>query len=1016
MLIGGIPDMWVGTMGPNVLAGSAHQTRNKMRAGLRSSMARLENMRGNQELEAFGADKIESSEFNDFMNKEKGSHHERTLIDSVNDDVYGGSDGADNVHVHDTASSDDEEITAYVAEAPRSYEPREVAEKLMASSMHPGYLLRRPASSTSARLERNKKEEVRVVQNQPADGSPDKKLQSIFFNDRPRTSCREYETLTSPDNEHLFETDFDVSTEDRMSSSEDLIDQIGSKQVPQYSVLRNESEPLQSCSTSTLPLLPEKSENHYRKMRNKFGSLVSHSRKKLDRLSTADLSRKIQFRIWNSYDNGEIMRVDRMLVLVKHVSKANIVSFSENEQLESRVLEFWKEHYVVLRKTDDPTEPFLLELYDSFLMGEGAKTRPQFRLKLSQNSHILFYSYFDKTLSISNPDNSGTIIYILRPKNLTTSYRWLFFVQQILKKDHRRPLNVVIPDLNLSVKVAIPDDLIAGSLAKRELVRVQELEKGYEIEHTPIIEYTRKSVLKMLEDIKSNPAVSRWIKESTCPWICFRDYDRLEWISDNSEMLYVKYMLLSPPFHLEMRDRKYKNMLATTKRGMNLFEPMAIEGFLSRLTNFSGGSTSHFRSFHKVSYFFSCDNLLFFTKFFKGMPPSPDNIIMKDNLSLEESRKIPSIYTHDPYPLDEREHITWLRDEDFEQHDRRALYEFVRKSQQLLKAEAMIDMTKVKDIRPIPFQHNRKTQNLLLCMVWYSSSHINDETILDAAFEMELKNGALIRLQASCRSTRDFWIEKLTELRDYWVARSENDLKEIKETRSKNRGSLRINEYLDSNMSTSYNLLGPYSSFAHPNVNNINCLAMSSSLLMSGYLFQKERIHSNFEEFYVILCPGFLLIFSINRRSKRTGARKSTAYFKHYMTIPISCCYVYSGYSTSLDLLNRQRDVNSLNPVYHPLPRIYEDGWKSSEEEPLRCFTLWVGQKRKLAASHFSTENLTEINRSGIEATRNPGFFKIAKRLGLTGKSIVFMARSRQERETWVQNIFIEIDRFTKNK
>ena len=77
------------------------------------------------------------------------------------------------------------------------------------------------------------------------------------------------------------------------------------------------------------------------------------------------------------------------------------------------------------------------------------------------------------------------------------------------------------------------------------------------------------------------------------------------------------------------------------------------------------------------------------------------------------------------------------------------------------------------------------------------------------------------------------------------------------------------------------------------------------------------------------------------------------------------------------------------------------------EEKPTQCFNLWVGNKRDI--HKVSKSGLKKFD---VEMPKNPGFMKLYKNFGVTGKNVLFLCRSRQEKEPWVSNIQNEVNRF----
>ena len=322
----------------------------------------------------------------------------------------------------------------------------------------------------------------------------------------------------------------------------------------------------------------------------------------------------------------------------------------------------------------------------------------------------------------------------------------------------------------------------------------------------------------------------------------------------------------------------------------------------------------------------------------------------------------------------------------------------------------MVDLCMISTVRPVPADSFQSRHLYFQLYLWYSSATtIEDATITDSGFEIELINGSRIKLLAPLRATRDEWVARLNDLATFWKLYRARLTEAQANSKVSNMEHLRLEDFVDSNLSFGPDSLEVKNSVANDSAFNILGLSMSTCVLCSGYLYQKQKKHSNFSRYYVVLCPGYLLIFSLFRRSKVTGVWKATPYFERYMTIPISDCYVYSESSTQLDLVASQ---NIKNPGECDLPRLHPDGWKSSEEDYMRCFSIWFGGKRAL---RHGARDLGLDPIQGAGAIKNPGMVHMARKLGVTGKVFVFLARSRQERELWVHNLLQELNRFSKD-
>lgn len=169
---------------------------------------------------------------------------------------------------------------------------------------------------------------------------------------------------------------------------------------------------------------------------------------------------------------------------------------------------------------------------------------------------------------------------------------------------------------------------------------------------------------------------------------------------------------------------------------------------------------------------------------------------------------------------------------------------------------------------------------------------------------------------------------------------------------------------------------------------------------MSGILYRKPRTRSTFQRCGVILCHGQLLIFQGTLR-KSTGKELPHIHHERQQVLDLKSCYIYSGLITEGELLYQNQTFDNNHPGRHALPRVYlEDNWTSSDEDTATCFVIWSNQRKS-----FFMANAGE----GEGRTRQR--LRYVSRLGVTGRSTVFKTRSRAERDHWVMNIGLEIER-----
>lgn len=738
-------------------------------------------------------------------------------------------------------------------------------------------------------------------------------------------------------------------------------------------------------------------ENRHLKSLRKLRGLATKSTGKA-KAKGSRVKLKLVSSILKGYRPGEIIRMDKMLVLIEKAdSITGMDYYTEATNVDTRVTDRWREYYVLLRKTDNSSTPLEVQLFDA--NSRDLEGKPDHTLALSPKVKADFFCRSDKSISLVEPVKDGVRLFLLNAKFQTVAFKWLFVVKGIVQDEMDTTFNIKIAELDMQFRVCVSREILRKSVELSVQFHLIERPSGYQVEFDVMLEFLKDELFSRLKGIAPHhEGVRQWLASNSNPWFCFRFYDRLEWVKNNSKYFYVQNQVQSEKINLEFRKMTRTPLLTVDPEGGELQQPYPIEGFLARITNTSGKEFSKFRAFYRIQYFFTSDSILFFSNLFNGVPPSPDNAFMDDLNNKEEiAPTIPAIYLKDPFPLDKDDHISWIDSPEFEKYDKLAVDEFERRVQQVVKAIAIIDLCSVRAVRSIPLKSIRVHHLYYQSLLWFSSpTLLEDEDIMDSAFEIELLDGSSSKLLAPSRIVRDEWVWRLLELVIYWKNHRNEELKSKILTRNENWKRLGINEYMDSNIVNKSEGLEEALSAANSHVFNIGGLAMSTPVLMDGYLYQKHKKHSNFNQYYVILCPGYLKLFSLNKRSKATGIWKKTPYFEHYMTIQISECYAYSGNATSLDLVEN----NAKAPGQSEIPRVYADGWKSSGEDSQQCFTLWFGKKRRL--------------KHEMGLARNPGSVHMIRKLGITGKSMVFLARSRQDREAWMHQILVEINRFSK--
>lgn len=726
---------------------------------------------------------------------------------------------------------------------------------------------------------------------------------------------------------------------------------------------------------------------------------------------------------------GEIIAAEKLLVMVK-ASKAQYVSpqFNEVEQIETRVLERWKEYVMVARNTGNNQAPILLQFYDTRYIAKVeknmAKSISKIDTLLTSDMQVKFYSTLDKTIVFWKSSDKGTLFYILRARSHALSLRWLALFLRTLGIRKTPILTLGIPHLGFTIQAILPLKMIQQEQEKVLNARQRGAKKlsyrdmrsnaaeaasplmiylfGITVKLFNSCGYTKQDILKIIGKNKLG--------------LAWRRYDRLEWLDEtNEEALYYNWVLEST-HDLEIRLKKPYSSFVTLDDQTEMEEPVPIEGYLMRLTTWTGQvkrNRGHLNKlFFKTLYFHTHDNLMFFSKTSHALPPCPSTedaiklISSETGLSVEQDEECqlhkvyqdaPLVYNVAPYKTNKEGEIEWLcgndDPDDVMRHDIAALYEMERRVSILGTSEGFLDLCEIVSINTVT--DGGANNDLPL----FASPPLKFDT--EGMFELTMSTGRIIRLQAYNKTTRDVWIKRLEELSTYWKRRVFEDVARMHEVRQMNLERLNFDREEDGvdpflldapKWETTSNSVADANMF--PGGGN----ALSRSITLNGTLYQKPKKHASFRKYHVVLCQGQLLLFSVYDRTV-SGKIKERVDHRRYKSIDLSdsSCYVYSGPITEADMLKgRDKSFDAQNPGSHFIPRVYADGWKSNEDEGFRCFVLWFGKKRPIKNHAKKSQKLK---------------LRLANRLGVSGTSMVFLTRSRQERDLWVLALNQEIER-----
>ncbi|KAK8187844.1 Pleckstrin homology domain-containing protein [Phyllosticta capitalensis] len=767
---------------------------------------------------------------------------------------------------------------------------------------------------------------------------------------------------------------------------------------------------------------------------------------------------------------GIIVKMDKMLVRVDSTLEQLGDDFDENagHRIESRTTEKWREYMVVCREMhdEDSGADFVLQLYKTRVIPavEGAKTRKKAKYEIpltKRISQVNLYSSLDKTVVVWTPSRKGTKIYLIRPRSGHSAVEWFTFLRKLLGWQRASELQINVPDLKVQLRLTNPFQELEGSeeVAKAAEGNEEAIAKA-EQEEQAVARNIIKRSLDLLAKSKEYGAVAQEWAERERIGLAWKRYDRLEWVHGANEKKMYGSLAMSKTHDLELRPKSHYSTTAKTKKDNILTEPVPVEGFLIRLTSQRGVDKRLGKMFFKRLYFSTHDNFFIFSRPARASPPPPPHFPNANGTNVPSakmiSESIPLIYAVNPYPLKDGE-IEWLSGDNpigqaaLTHHDRDAEDESKRKDDLLLKSDGYINLCNVKKVRKVHRGAAAADENVEegsdVDFDMDVSDSMEDDGVTgefddQRTFELVLRNGLVIRLQAFDKETKKEWMHRLRALVKYWKHRSTADITAYKTTRSTNLALLNIDEEAEA-------FVGQYASkwevshtHASPQLYHLCAIAQCRAIRMAGVLYRKPRRHATFSRCAVVLADSHLLIFQDSLR-KATGKQLHHIHHEHIASIDLSgdSTYLYAGLLTENDLLYRNRTFDSSKPGSSALPRIYlEDGWTSTDDDAMTCFVLWQGRKRSLfrraaAASSSSATtgggagpNRTATSTSAISATSanssssspkqksgtGGGRFKLVSQLGVPGSAVVFKARSRAERDHWVLAIQTEIDRLVE--
>ncbi|CZT19767.1 related to PH domain protein [Ramularia collo-cygni] len=734
--------------------------------------------------------------------------------------------------------------------------------------------------------------------------------------------------------------------------------------------------------------------------------------------------------------DGEMLKVDKMLVRIDITQQSLRDDYDEklSQGVETRTLDKWREFMIVCRKHTEGDANAVLQFYQTRVIavseGDNVKKKPKVQMLLgAKSSKVNMYSSLDKTLCVWTTVSGRTTIYYLRAQSTATAVEWYTFLRGLLGDERPDTLQINVPDLNVSLRLDDPFGQVeaAKTLDKAAAGDDDALARAISDESGAAGAIVARCVSMLNRSPEWTDVLEGWAKDERIG-LAWKRYDRLEWIHGAVEQRMYGTIAMLRTHDLELRLKDHYPVSAKGRHGSPVLEePPPVEGFLIRLTSQQGKEQRLGKMLFKRLYFSTQNQYLVFLRPASASPPPPPKISPHVGNGTPTAKdfidRVPLSYDIDPFPLTGKS-ITWVGSEpkSFETHDKAAAAEAERNANTLLVCDGFIDLCDVQTVRDfskgaIPVDESLQSGQNVDFHAAVPNSHSEDgataEIDEDRVLELVLTNGLVIRLQAFNKAARDIWRESLQALVAYWTQRIKADTDLYKSTREQNLKVLGIDERAEA-------IVGQFShkwevgkSYASPILYNMCGIAGCRPIHVSGVLFRKPRKHTTFTRCHVVLSNGHLLIFQDTLR-KRTGKKLVHIHHERIASMSLRGSYIYSGLLTEGDLLYQNQTFDSNAPGHHTLPRIYlEDSWTSSDEDAMTTFVVWHPKSKAWFKSSKTVDDIRNTTAHEAETSSEKVKTKLTRvsQLGATGRSVVFKARSRAERDHWVLAIQNAIER-----
>ncbi|ODV91787.1 hypothetical protein CANCADRAFT_30113 [Tortispora caseinolytica NRRL Y-17796] len=703
---------------------------------------------------------------------------------------------------------------------------------------------------------------------------------------------------------------------------------------------------------------------------------------------------------------GEIIKAAKFIMVRKSASRKNFPSdFYEYEATDTTVSSRFQEYALLARFAGNKETPIRLEFYS---MGTTSRLscnkskKPRFSVDIGPaQSGANLYSALDKSFAIWTCKKSETDIYILKHTSPAVCIEWYAFFSEVLGWKPKPEFFIAVPDIDLTLRI---------KLSRKKFRKFFKPSKHSEHGESDFTSYLINRVLAHVSRLPQfESAVKTFLlKESV--GLAWKRFDCLEWVYGPFSERILGTRALREQYNLELRARVHYPTCISS-HDVALLEPSPIEGFVVCISKAQAKNSILREVFMHKQYMFTADGFICFAQAKHALPPLPESLLNDYNaLTIEDvANRVQPENAVDWCPLNQSGDIEWYEHrhesetsaETAYDMDNKVRAEKNRRLAQILNVSAFIDSTEVTAIE----RFDDKGEDLLdkistaeqLYSVYSDQLRPPRKASLDTISEVAsreksilrigLKSGASILLKCENASCCDLWIDKLYGLVNYWKARNREDVILAQTIHKENLDRCKIDPQLETQFRRDASQWEMTQAMANPMTTHM-CLALGCrTVQLHGILYRKFNRNETFVPYYVLLCRGVMLLFA-----RRTSKDRKGGVYRLEAIVDLRDSYVVSGISTSDYFVPQKEALEALYPGTRIVPRIYKDGVMSMDEDYERSFMLWNG-KSKLP--HVGSQERRRV--------------KAAQKLLKTQRTMIFMARSYQEREKWVTALNLQL-------